>query len=279
MGATQNLQAPFPVPDNLTQDWLIPYALAGGAIPVSIADAMYFAGAATLGQGGNVAYPADQLASLGSEALDQAQFAALFVGYSQEKILSTETNPNKRFTVRVSGPVTAQCPSQVWNKGDLVGIFSNGVALNPQQVDKVSQRFLAIGVCIKDSGGVAATSVTFDMESRYTDGIMDSRQFASLGEQQAMQNVNVLTDANQVFTVATPFFSQQQNTAPRTITLPLEKASKGLQFMVHNLAGSTGSITFNGSAGGAALGNNVLPAGKTGTYFCDGLTWYCSISA
>ena len=182
MGATQNIQNPFPQPDNLTQDFLIPYAFAGIGINVSVGDLVYYKGTISTALGGDVAYPAEQLASLGSEALDQIQFAKLFLGVSQQKVLSAETNATKRFTVRVEGPVLAKCPSQAWKVGDLVGVYSNGVTLDAQQVDKVTQRALAIGVCINESS-VAATTVQFEMESRYGNNIMGALPFASLGEQ------------------------------------------------------------------------------------------------
>lgn len=270
-----NDSARFVLPDNLTQDYLIPYALNQVGIAVGVGDACYFAGVAAAG---DVAYPADQLASLGTEALDQIQFAKLFVGYSQQQILVSETNVTKRYTVRTDGVASAKCPSQTWKHGDLVGIFSNGIALDPQQVDKVTQPVLGFGVCVKDQP-TPTTRVTFRYSSRYADEVIDSLQFAATGEQQSMNNVNVLTDANQVFTVASPFFSQMQNSVARTITLPKEAASGKLQFWVHNLAASAGSITFLGSAGGNALGTAVIPAGKFGMAFCDGLTWYSLISA
>src|SRR5207302_580830 len=99
---------------------------------------------------GSVAYPADQLATLSTEALDQAQFPALFVGVSQEQVLAAETNVNKRITVRTDTIADFKCPSQTWKKGDLVGIYSNGTTLDPQQVDKVTIPMLAIGMVVKE---------------------------------------------------------------------------------------------------------------------------------
>lgn len=276
MGAINYLGNRFPLPDNLSQDFAIPYALSGTPIAVGVGDAMYFAGQVAIY--GDVAYPADQLPTLGTEALDQIQFAKLFVGYTPGQILLTETNKFKRLMIRTNGPAICKCPSQTWKHGDLVGIYSNGVTIDPQQVDKVTQRALAIGVCIKDSVN-PATTVTFDFESRYADGIMDVMQYASQGEQQSMNAVNVLTDANQIFTVASPQFNQMTNSSARTIKLPLESASGKLIFMIHNMAASAGSITFLGSAGGNALGTAVIPAGKFGQAFCDGATWYSLISA
>jgi hypothetical protein len=270
----------FVLPDPVTQDFLIPYCLSLAPIPVTQQDACYFAGtvAPANGAAGDVAYPADKFPSLGSEPLDQISFAKLFIGYSQDQILYSEVNLFKRFVIRTDGVMSATCPSQTWKHGDLVGIYSNGTALDPQQVDKVTQPIMAFGVCIKDQA-TPSSRVTFRFSSRWCDEVVDSLQYASTGEVQNMQNANVLNDANQVFAVNSPFFSQQQNTAARTIMLPLEAASIKLQFWVHNLAASTGTITFLGSKGGVALGTAVIPVGKFGFAFCDGLNWYTSISS
>lgn len=265
----------FVLPDNFTHEYLIPYAFNATGIAVEVNDACYYKG--TVG-GGDVAYPADQLVSLGTEALDQITFAKAFVGYSQQKILLAEVNTTKKFVVRTDGVMDAVCPSQTWKHGDLVGIFSNGVTVDPQQVDKVTQLVLAFGICVKDFPN-PSTRVTFRFSSRFADEPIDSLQYAASGEMQSMNNVNNLTDANQVFTVASPFFSQMSNTGNRTIKLPLEAAAIKLQFWVHNLAASTGTITFQGSAGSSALGTAIIPAGKFGMAFCDGLTWYSNISA
>ncbi len=133
----------FVLPDNLTQDWLIPYALSAGAIPVAVGDLMYDAT-------GDVAFPADQQASQGSEASDQVLFASGFCGVSQEQVLAAETNALKRITLRTEGVMSFKCPSQTWAKGNLVGIYSDGVhSPDPQQVDRVSTVDKAIGVVVK----------------------------------------------------------------------------------------------------------------------------------
>ena len=274
--ARVNAAQRFVLPDNFTVDYAIPYAFNQTPIAVGVGDAMYHQGQVAVY--GDVAYPADQLATLGSEALDQIQFAKIFVGYSQEQILLAETNSYKRITIRTDGVAHANCPSQVWKHGDLVGIYSNGTTLDPQQVDKVTQPIMAFGLCVRDSVN-AATDVTFRFSSRFADEVCDSLQYAATGEAQSMNAANILTDAAQIFTVASPFFSAMTNTNARTITLPKEAASNKLQFWVHNLAGSVGTVTFLGSAGGNALGTAIIPAGKFGMAFCDGLNWYSLISA
>src|SRR4051812_49161591 len=99
--------------DNLDQDWLIPYALASGAIGVEVGDLMYDGGS-------DVALPAGQQASQSSEAADQVLFASGFCGCSTDKVLSTETNATRRITVRTQGIKVFDCPAQTWVKGDLI---------------------------------------------------------------------------------------------------------------------------------------------------------------
>jgi hypothetical protein len=142
--------------DNNEQDWLIPYAAVSGAIGVEVGDLMYDYGSSL-----DVAYPAGQQASGGSEAADQVTFAAAFVGCSIDKVLSTETNATRRMVVRTAGVKVFDCPSQAWAKGDLIGIYSDG-ANSPvaQKVDKVTTVDKAIGVVVKGTLGVSVTTVT-----------------------------------------------------------------------------------------------------------------------
>ncbi len=164
MGTTNDANR-FVLPDNLTQDWLIPYALASGAYGVAVGDLMYDAGS-------GVAYPADRQSSQGSEAADQALFASKFVGVSQQQVLSTETNALKRLTVRTDCVVEITCVSNTFNPGDMVGIYSTGsTSPDPQKVDKVSNPALAIGVVTKYYGS-ATTRVQCRLTARNgTEGI------------------------------------------------------------------------------------------------------------
>jgi len=152
----------FIFPDCLTYDYLIPYALSSGAIAVGIGDLMYDVGS-------GVAYPADQQASQGSEAADQAMFANVFCGVSQEAVLSTETNALKRITLMTDGVCLFKCPSQTWSKGDLIGVYSTGSAVpDAQQVDKVTNIDLAIGVCVKDETSAVTQVVVRVIARRYS---------------------------------------------------------------------------------------------------------------
>lgn len=157
MGTTNDANR-FVLPDNLTQDWLIPYALSSLAYGVAVGDLCYDAGS-------GVGYPADRLTSTGTAAGDQALFASKFVGVSQQQVLSTETNALKKFTVRTDAVIEITCVSQTFNVGDMVGIYSNGSTLDPQKVDLVTNPALAIGVVTKYYGS-ATTRVQCRVQAR-----------------------------------------------------------------------------------------------------------------
>jgi len=162
-GTTNNFSR-FVLPDNLTIDMCFN---VGDAI--SVGDLCYYTAS-------DVARPADQMTTLAVEGLDQGKFAALFCGVSQEQILSTETSggiaanspSTKRFTLRTQGVMEFKCPSQTFNKGDLVGVYSNGTTLDPNQVDLVKLRANAIGVVVKYYGS-ATTLVRAYIQARYND--------------------------------------------------------------------------------------------------------------
>lgn len=150
MGSTNNFNR-FTEVDNLTQSWLF-----------NVGDAIAF-GDLLYDNGSDVARPADKQASQSSEAADQVLFASLFCGVSQQQILSGETNATKRITVRVQGVMDFACPSQTFNKGDLVGIYSDGISSpDPQKLDKVTTIDKAIG-CVVKSYLTATTTVRVEL--------------------------------------------------------------------------------------------------------------------
>lgn len=256
MGTTADFNR-FALPDNLTQDWLFN---VGDAI--SFGDLMYDGGS-------DKARPADTMTSLTTEALDQDQFAAKFIGVAQQQILAAETNANKRLTIRTDCVCEFKCPSQTFNKGDLVGIYSNGTNLDPQQVDAATQSEQAIGIVVKYYG-TATTRVRVRIFDRKTLDIVSSIQSASLGDQQNA-GVTAAGDANQTLTVASQIIQKCTPTAARTWTLPAVAQSKGFWFYVVNQ--STGFAITVQNATPTTIG--VVLASSTGLFFCDGANWYC----
>lgn len=88
---------------------------------------------------GGIILPAGQQASQGSEAADQILFASKFAGIivSGASAAQTLANSNTPLTIDQGQRVwLCSCPSQTWNHGDLVGIYSTGsLPPDPQQVD------------------------------------------------------------------------------------------------------------------------------------------------
>lgn len=137
----------FVLPDNLTQDWLIPYALAAGAIPVGVGDLCYDGT-------GDVGLPADRLTAAASAALAQAAFAAGFIGVSQQQVLAAETSALKRFVVRTEGVIEIDCPSQTFSKGDRLAVYAydaggGSYVCDPQKVTATTDGAAAVAVVVK----------------------------------------------------------------------------------------------------------------------------------
>lgn len=183
--STSNAGSRFRKPDNLTHDYAIPYAFNSTGIAVAVGDLCYFAG--QVATYGDVAYPADQFTSLNNEALDQAAFASVFAGVSQQQILSTETNKGKRFVVRTEGVYEFKCPSQTWRHGDAVAIYSSGTALDPNQVDKPAASAGAIGWVARDYVNATTTVEVYLRATRAMDPIGGCVRYA-LG---ALTNDNI----------------------------------------------------------------------------------------
>lgn len=120
---------------------------------ITAGDLMYY-DAAT-----NLAKKASQQADAGTLAANQAAFAPLFLGVSRVNRLAGETT-STRNTVRTKGVYRMATTSRIWKIGELVGVGRDATPLNTnQQVEVTALLASSIGVCIQDSGGVAATTV------------------------------------------------------------------------------------------------------------------------
>jgi len=131
-----------------------------------------------------VAAKASAQADQGTEALNQALFASLFLGLAADQRLSTETGTATR-TVRTDAVVKVTCPSTTWAVGDLVGASENsgGDGLENQQVEKVTDPSLAIGYCVE--AGTSITSVWVRLISRYTPQAVRAILAGSYGDDDA----------------------------------------------------------------------------------------------
>lgn len=249
----------FQLPSNQTQTWLIPYAAASAAIAVEVGDMMY-----DFGSSSDVAYPAGQLTTAGSEAADQAAFVPIFAGISLDKVLASETNATRRITLLTNGVMEQTCVSRAWAKGDLVGIFSDGVNLNSQKVDLASSAATAIGVCVKGTLGVASTRVTFAFIAKnYSNAkslptTVGALTVSSLVSSAATFPINGLTAAQGGSVTVTGGTSSTAGNVGGAVAL------------VGGTPGSTsagGPVTVTGGAGGSAsgAGGAVTITGGVGT--------------
>jgi hypothetical protein len=120
-------------PDNLDPNWLV-----SSGVAYNVGDLLYDNGS------GGIALPAGSQASQGSELADQILFASNFIGVCVSGCPQTaESTANTSFplVVDMGGRVwNCTCPSQTFNHGDLVGIYSDGVhSPVPQEVDACGQ--------------------------------------------------------------------------------------------------------------------------------------------
>lgn len=230
--------------------------------------------------------PLTSKATLASEILDQAAVAALFVGVSWDVRLASEVT---QFTasdwrvVQIEGVFDADCPSQIFYPGDLVGPTWNGLSsLANQAVTKVNNVALAIGVVIHPYGGnygssgLPVTRVRCRLLSRWCWDLAHSRP--GLGGSQGT-GATVLADAAAVLTLASNPILSMAPTVARNVTLPDEARSAGFVFYFTNSAAGAVSVTFLGSAGGAILGNGVVPQNKTAYLWSNGTAWSGLVSA
>jgi hypothetical protein len=124
------------------------------------------------------AKPASALVDQGTEAGNQAAFAAVFLGVAMQRSRSGETSPIR---VATTGVFELDCPSGTFELGDMVGADENaaGDALLNQQVVKVTTSANAIGRVAKRQPAVG-TSVLVDIRSTVmTGGVNGSTASAS----------------------------------------------------------------------------------------------------
>lgn len=222
--------------------------------------------------------PLTLLASLGSEALDQAQVQPLFAGVAADVRLATETDAQAKRVYWPDGVYDADCPAQTFNVGDLVGpTWNGGTSLTTQFVTKVGSPDLAVGT-VTQIYLTNTTTVRCRLTSRNWLGTFSPR---APGGTQAGGPL-VLADQSQTLTVAQTANNALMNQAPstpRTVTLPLETAALNQVVYFANLGASTTTFAGSGLAGTQAIrGNPVVPALKCAVLWCDGVAWYCHVS-
>lgn len=220
-------------------------------------------------------------ADKGSLALNQADFAALFVGVMVDQRLATETSTgnDSRRAITLDGIFDVDCASLTWEVDDLVGIDRNATPTNyDSQVAKVTNPALAIGIVVKREP-VAVTKVRCRLTASklWSDRL---RRPLGLGGAQGVGST-ALADANGAVTVGNGPILTMVPTAGRNVTLPNEAISgaMGLTFVFTNNSAGANSVTFQSSAAGSIKGNGVVPQNKTGYFWCDGTNWNGLVSA
>lgn len=228
-----------------------------------------------------IAKTASARADKGSLALNQCDFAALFLGVMGDVRLATETstgNDSRRMVI-VDGIFDCDCASSTFEVDDLVGIDRSATPLNlDQQVIKVTNPALAIGIVVKrEPNAVTKVRCRLTASKLFSDRL---RRPLGLGGAQGVGST-ALADANGAVTVANGPILTMVPTAARNVTLPNEAISgaMGLMFYFTNNSAGPNSVTFQSSAAGAIKGNGVVPQNKTGIFWCDGSSWNGNVGA
>ncbi len=145
--------AKFPDLDHVSY----PYARA---IAIDIGDLVFVSS--------DYAVPASSLTGTGTQAGDATAFVPVFAGVASERKLATSSAGTVDVTPYWVGDVP--CAAATWNVGDLVTVVENGSnnGIVTQQLQKTTTASVALGVCVRSSGGVAATTVRVFLQSRVT---------------------------------------------------------------------------------------------------------------
>lgn len=156
--------ARLPDLDHVTCPW-------PGGIVANIGDLMLVATSGMAGLTAGTVYPASSMPHQASAAADQALAAPAFAGVAKERKLSTDsgsaTDPEGFIDVVPVWVGDMPCVSQAWKLGDSVTIAENpGVTgLMANQLDKTAVAGSGIGRVVKDTGGVAVTTVRVVLRS------------------------------------------------------------------------------------------------------------------
>ncbi len=223
---------------------------------IEIGDLVYF--------DSNELKPAIMLGDQASEQANQALLAASFAGVAMQASPAGMTDPVR---VAADGVFQFNCPSGTWEIGDLVGASENsgGDGLLAQQVEPVSRPENAIGYVAQREAG-AVTTVKVRLLSRVASPLqflrLEQRQQSSVA---TMTEHITLTADDARIQVLDP-----DDVSGRSITLPPEAASAGLDFLIHNTADGDESLVIKNDAAGTIC---VIGQNETGYLYCDGTTW------
>jgi hypothetical protein len=140
-----------------------------GSLAISINDLIWQDSAALVTTAYNV-LPANAMTTAGgSKAGSQAYLAPKFMGVAKEARTASQTQTDRGLLVDrcYVGPMTIT--SGIYYQGDLVTFYSavnDGSGILNGRVEKTTTASSAIGFVVKDTGGVAVTTVTVCLISR-----------------------------------------------------------------------------------------------------------------
>lgn len=229
---------------------------------IEIGDLLYF--------DSNELKPASMLADQGNEEANQALLATLFAGVAMQASDAGMTDPVR---VAADGVFQFTCPSGTWEVGDLVGASENsgGDGLLDQQVEAVSRPENAIGYVAQREAS-AVTLVKVRLLSRVASSLqfvrMERRQQSNV---EAMSAHKILTADDVRLQILDP-----NDAAGRSVTLPAEAVSSGLDFLIHNAADGDETLTIKDDGGSTVC---LVAQNETGYLYCDGTTWRGMVGA
>lgn len=236
-----------------------------GLIEVDVADAQVVAVRDLIVNDAGVFKRASDLADQGTEALNQAMAARLFVGVSEHAKTAAQTEIDK---IAVNASFDAEhefnCVSEVHAIGDFLAIdeASSGTALEAQKLVKTTDRAAAIFECVR-ADTTASTTVLVRRLRQDPDHRLQSRTLAMAGD---------LT-----LTALSPRVLFLDPGAARKVLLPPEAGMAGAVIFIANEANAAEDITVNEDADATTI--VTISQNECAFLACDGTSWRGFIGA
>ncbi len=214
--------------------------------------------------------PAADLPDQGTPEANQARFATLYLGVAMQ---ATTGSGTQLLRVASDGVFEMDCASTTWQLGDLVAAAEqpSGTALENQQVAPTSRPELALGYVVQDYPA-PTTRVKVRLVSRPGSLLQLLRLERRQGSQvETLSADKTLTPADARIQALDP-----NSAAGRTVTLPPEEASAGVDFYLHNTADAAENLTVKDDAGTTicTVGQN-----QAAYLYCDGTTWRALVAS
>ena len=214
--------------------------------------------------------PAADLPDQGTLEANQARFATAFFGVAMQ---AATGSGSVLVRVAADGVFEMDCAARSWQLGELVAAAEQpgGTALENQQVAPAARPELALGYVVQDYP-TATTRVKVRLVGRPGSLLqllrLERRQTANV---ETLAADKTLTPADARIQVLDP-----ADAAGRSVTLPPEAASAGVDFFLHNAADAAEPLTVKNGAG-----TTVCTVGQNQAAYlhCDGTTWWALVGA